>query len=222
MERSTPPHQRLVLNQQTGASMRAVVRGTMAISSNSYRVMAKPVKYGIRRRTENFWVFMTNASFAATAHKWFLDPAREGLDGVQRFGLLTRNRMIGFNSTRCSAFVMVRCSEFTFHIEGEAMTHHKSTILSAFAIVFVSANRDSGSQKIDQNAQLGKGHLGPQDSASKGGVSADEHRANASGHGRNDPHALRGASGKRTPAGDSQKSPASDSRGQDATDQGLR
>ena len=81
---------------------------------------------------------------------------------------------------------------------------------------------DPGSQKLDQNAQLGKGHLGPADSATKAGVSEEEHRANASGHGQNNPHALRGASGRPVPSGDSQKDTESDSRGQDATNQGVR
>jgi len=85
-----------------------------------------------------------------------------------------------------------------------------------------ATSTDSGSQKLDQNAQLGKGHLGPEDSATKGGVSEKEHRANASGHGQNNPHSLRGGSGRPVPSGDSQKDTESDSHGQDATNQGVR
>jgi hypothetical protein len=85
-----------------------------------------------------------------------------------------------------------------------------------------STSADSGSQKLDQNAQLGKGHLGPNDPATKAGVSEEEHRANASGHGQNNPHTLRGGSGRPVPSGDTQKDTESDSRGQDATNQGVR
>jgi hypothetical protein len=97
-----------------------------------------------------------------------------------------------------------------------------STMVLMAATGVQAANTDSGSQKIDQNAQLGKGHLGPQDSSTKAGVSSDEHRANASGHGQNNPHTLRGGSGRPVPSGDSQKNPDADSRGQDATNQGVR
>jgi hypothetical protein len=83
---------------------------------------------------------------------------------------------------------------------------------------FGEGQKESQSPKIDQNAELGKGHLGPQDPATKAGVSEQEHRANQSGHGQNDPSAGRGGSGKRS--GGSGKSAESDFGGQSASDQG--
>ena len=84
---------------------------------------------------------------------------------------------------------------------------------------FGAGQKESQSPKIDQNAELGKGHLGPQDPATKGGVSEQEHRASQSGHGQNDPSAGSGqGSGKRS--GGSGKSAESDFGGQGASDQG--
>src|SRR3712207_5101301 len=80
------------------------------------------------------------------------------------------------------------------------------------------AGKESPSQQLDQNAELGKGHLGPKDPATKAGGSEQEHRASQSGHGQNDPLSGKSGSGKR--AGGSGKSAESDFGGQSASDQG--
>jgi hypothetical protein len=75
---------------------------------------------------------------------------------------------------------------------------------------------------LDQNAELGKGHLGPQDGTPKGGTAEDQHRQGTSGQGQTDPHAVRGAGGKQTPAGKTADVPPSNMGGQGAVDQGVR
>jgi hypothetical protein len=81
-------------------------------------------------------------------------------------------------------------------------------------------SQESSSKKLDQNAELGKGHLGPQDPATKQGASEAEHRASGSGHGQNDPLTGSGKSSKQS--GNSGKSSQSDFGGQGASDQGSR
>jgi hypothetical protein len=75
---------------------------------------------------------------------------------------------------------------------------------------------------LDQNAELGKGHLGPQDGTPKGGTAEDQHRQGTSAQGQGDPHAIRGAGGKPTPSGKSADVPPSNMGGQGAVDQGIR
>ena len=77
--------------------------------------------------------------------------------------------------------------------------------------------KESHSQILDQNAELGKGHLGPHDSATKAGASEQEHRASQSGHGQNDPLSGKGSGKRSSGAG---KSAESDFGGQSASDQG--
>ena len=75
---------------------------------------------------------------------------------------------------------------------------------------------------LDQNAELGKGHLGPHDGTPKGGTAEDQHRQGTSAQGQGDPHAIRGAAGKPTPSGKSADVPPSNMGGQGAVDQGIR
>jgi hypothetical protein len=75
---------------------------------------------------------------------------------------------------------------------------------------------------LDQNAELGKGHLGPQDGTPKGGTSEDQHRQGRSAQGQSDPQAIRGAGGKPTPSGKAADVPPSNMGGQGAVDQGIR
>jgi len=74
---------------------------------------------------------------------------------------------------------------------------------------------------LDVNAEMGRGHLGPHDPATKrGSCDEDDQRASQSGHGNNNPLAGGGSGGKRSSG--SAKSPGSDFGGQGATDQGTR
>jgi hypothetical protein len=95
---------------------------------------------------------------------------------------------------------------------GQSQTEHKRT---------GEPSLESRCPPLDVNAEMGRGHLGPHDPATKRGpCDEDEHRASDSGHGQNDPLAGHRSSGQQSSG--SAKSPGSDFGGQGATDQGTR